>query len=43
AALDPTSDPAPPPLEVAVPAPSQDLPAAPDQGVHSNGGIPCVD
>lgn len=43
AALDPTSDPAPPPLEVAVPEPSQDLPAAPDQGVHSNGGIPCVD
>lgn len=43
AALDPTSDLAPPPLEVAVPEPSQDLPAAPDQGVHSNGGIPCVD
>ncbi len=44
AALDPTSDPAPPPpLAVAVPEPSQDLPAAPDQGVHSNGGIPCVD
>jgi LCP family protein required for cell wall assembly len=43
AALDPTWDPAPPPLEVAVPEPSQDLPAAPDQGVHSNGGIPCVD
>ncbi|GHP20162.1 hypothetical protein RN2511_048980 [Rhodococcus sp. NKCM2511] len=43
AALDPTSDPAPPPLEVAIPEPSQDLPAAPDQGVHSNGGIPCVD
>ncbi|MBY3989672.1 LCP family protein [Rhodococcus fascians] len=43
ATLDPTSDPTPPPLEVAVPEPSQDLPAAQDQGVHSDGGIPCVD
>ncbi|OZD08679.1 LytR family transcriptional regulator [Rhodococcus sp. 06-235-1A] len=31
------------PVEVAAPDPAQDLPAAPDEGVHSDGGIPCVD
>ena len=33
----------PAPLEVAAPDPSQELPTAPDAGVHSDGGIPCVD
>ncbi|OZF03811.1 LytR family transcriptional regulator [Rhodococcus sp. 15-2388-1-1a] len=32
-----------PPLEVAAPDPSLDPVAAPDEGVHSDGGIPCVD
>ncbi|MDV6264439.1 LCP family protein [Rhodococcoides yunnanense] len=36
----PTPTSAPP---VEVPAPDPDLPVAPDQGVHSDGGIPCVD
>ncbi|CCQ15762.1 Transcriptional regulator, LytR family [Rhodococcus sp. AW25M09] len=43
AAPTPTTTPPPPPLEVATPNPAQDLPAAPDEGVHSDGGIPCVD
>jgi LCP family protein required for cell wall assembly len=32
-----------PPLEVAAPDPSLHPVAAPDEGVHSDGGIPCVD
>jgi LCP family protein required for cell wall assembly len=32
-----------PPLEVAAPDPSLDPATAPDEGVHSDGGIPCVD
>ncbi|MCZ4522003.1 LCP family protein [Rhodococcus ruber] len=31
------------PLAIAPPNPIEDLPAAPDEGVHSDGGIPCVD
>lgn len=40
AAPDPAT---PPPLEIAAPDPSMDPATAPGEGVHSDGGIPCVD
>ncbi len=33
----------PPPVVIAPPDPTEVLPVAPDEGVHSDGGIPCVD
>ena len=39
----PTTGPPPVVIAIAPPDPTEVLPVAPDEGVHSDGGIPCVD